>query len=86
MPFDAGQYPVRADDKPDLSADAGSILDEWEKFQFSEDLTADDVRYLRERCIPQIRMQKEYVGDAEELSFDVEMCPEDVVLLHIYRE
>lgn len=119
VPFERGQYPVKADDKPDLSvlnfegqppevlhfrltgiadqgyyiikrrilsADAGSILDEWEKFQFSEDLTADDVRYLRERCIPQIRMQKQYVGDAEELSFDVEMRPEDVVLLHIYRE
>jgi hypothetical protein len=31
-------------------------------------------------------MRKQYVGDAEELSFDVEMRPEDVVLLHIYRE
>ena len=51
-----------------------------------QDLTADDVRYLRERCIPQIRMQKLYVGDNEELSFEVEMRPEDVVLLHIYRE
>ena len=69
-----------------LSSESGSILDEWENFQFSEDLTADDVRYLRERCIPQIRMQKLYVGDNEELSFEVEMRPEDVVLLHIYRE
>lgn len=119
VPFDAGQYPVKANDKPDLSvlhfegdpsevlrfrltgiaeqgyyivkrrilsADSGSILDEWENFQFSEDLTADDVRYLRERCIPQIRMQKYYVGDSEELAFEVEMRPEDVVLLHIYRE
>ena len=32
------------------------------------------------------RMQKLYVGDNEELSFEVEMRPEDVVLLHIYRE
>ena len=119
VPFGAGQYPVKADDKPDLSvlrfeghpsevlrfrltgiadqgyyivkrrilsSSSGSILDEWENFQFSEDLTADDVRYLRERCIPQIRMQKQYVGMEEELSFDVEMRPEDVVLLHIYRE
>ena len=119
VPFDAGQYPVKADDRPDLSvlhfdgqpsevllfrltgiaeqgyyivkrrilsSESGSILDEWENFQFSEDLTADDVRYLRERCIPQIRMQKLYVGDNEELSFEVEMRPEDVVLLHIYRE
>ena len=119
VPFGAGQYPVKADDKPDLSvlrfeghpsevlrfrltgitdqgyyivkrrilsSSSGSILDEWENFQFSEDLTADDVRYLRERCIPQIRMQKQYVGIDEELSFDVEMRPEDVVLLHIYRE
>ncbi|MBQ8054503.1 MAG: helix-turn-helix domain-containing protein [Lachnospiraceae bacterium] len=119
VPFDAGQYPVKADDRPDLSvlrleghpsqvlrfrftgiADqgyyivkrrilssaSGSILDEWENFQFSEDLTADDVRYLRERCIPQIRLQKHYVGIEEELAFDVEMRPEEVVLLHIYRE
>ena len=119
VPFDAGQYPVKTDDKPDmsvlhlegepsevlrfrltgiadqgyyvvkrriLSSSSGSILDEWENFQFSEDLTSDDVRYLRERCIPQIRMQKQYVGIEEELSFDVEMRPEDVVLLHIYRE
>lgn len=119
VPFDAGKYPVKADDKPDLavlrfdgspsevlffkltgikeqgnyivkrrslSSESGSILDEWEDFQFSEDLTADDVRYLRERCIPQIRMQKHYVGDSEELAFEVEMRPEDVVLLHIYRE
>ncbi|MCR5811148.1 MAG: helix-turn-helix domain-containing protein [Lachnospiraceae bacterium] len=119
IPFDSGKYPVRADDKPDLSAlhfdgepsevlrfrltgisdqgyyivkrrilssASGSILDEWENFQFSEDLTADDVRYLRERCIPKIQMQRQYVGASEELSFDVEMRPEDVVLLHIYKE
>ncbi len=69
-----------------LSSESGSILDEWANFQFSEDLTADDVRHLRDRCIPQIRMQKLFVGDSEELSFEVEMRPEDVVLLHIYRE
>ena len=119
MLFDAGQYPVKADDKPDLSvlrfeghpsevlrfrltgitaqgyyivkrrilsSSSGSILDEWENFQFSEDLTADDVRYLRERCIPRIQMQKQYVGTSEELSFEVDMRPEDLVLLHIYRE
>ncbi len=69
-----------------LSCESGSILDEWENFQFSEDLTQDDLRYLRERCIPQIRMQKQFVGVEEELSFEVEMHPEEVVLLHIYRE
>lgn len=68
-----------------LSASSGSILNEWENFQFAQDLTSDDIRYLRERCIPEIRMRKKYVSDARELSFDVEMKPEDVVLLHIFK-
>jgi hypothetical protein len=36
-----------------LSSESGSILDKWENFQFSEDLTANDVRCLREGCTPQ---------------------------------
>lgn len=69
-----------------ISASSGSILDEWANFQFSDELTADDIRYLKERCIPEIRMRREYVGEVEELSFEVEMRPEDVVLVHIYLE
>ena len=86
LPEEEGEFSLRLVKRRILSADGGSILDEWEKFQFSEYMAADDVRYLRERCIPQIRMHKQYVGDSEELSFEVEMRPEDVVLLHIYKE
>ncbi|RAP43536.1 MAG: hypothetical protein BZ136_09560, partial [Methanosphaera sp. rholeuAM74] len=69
-----------------LSSVSGSILDEWEKFEFSEQLTAGDVQYLKERCIPEIRLQRQYAGMEKELNFEVEMMPEDVVLLHICRE
>ena len=69
-----------------ISSKAGSILDEWENFQFSEDLTGDDVRYLREKCIPEIGMHRQYIGVEEELSFDVEMRPEDVVLIHVFKD
>ena len=79
---DPGYYCIK---KRTLSASSGSVLNEWEKFQFAEDLTADDIHYLRERCIPEINMSRKYVTQAQELSFVVEMKPEDVVLLHIYK-
>lgn len=77
-----GYYCIK---KRTLSAHSGSVLHEWENFQFAEDLTADDIRYLRERCIPEISMSKKFVTEAHELSFEVSMNPEDVVLLHIYK-
>jgi AraC-like DNA-binding protein/beta-xylosidase len=67
-----------------LSPASGSIADEWAKFQFAEDMTASDVRYLRERCIPEISMQRKYVSQSRELSFEVEMKAENIMLLHIY--
>jgi beta-xylosidase len=76
-----GSYYIK---KRTLSS-SGSILDEWGNFQFAEELSADDIRYLRERCIPEIRLSRQFVGQAQELSFNVKMRPEDVVLLHIYR-
>ena len=77
-----GNYYIK---KRTLSASSGSVLDEWGNFQFAEELAADDIRYLRERCIPEIRMSRQFVGQTQELSFSVRMRPEDVVLLHIFR-
>ena len=77
-----GNYYIK---KRTLSASSGSVLDEWGNFQFAEELAADDIRYLRETCIPEIRMSRQFVGQTQELSFSVRMRPEDVVLLHIFR-
>lgn len=61
----------------------GSILDEWEKFQYEEELSGKDVKYLKEACFPRMSMEKKKtVSD----TLEIRECLQahEVRLLHIY--
>ena len=72
--------------KRSLRIGTGNLLSEWERFGYSENMNADDIRYLQERCIPEISMERCIVGDADELTAEVYLTPQEIALLHIYRE
>lgn len=61
----------------------GSILDEWEKFQYEKELSGKDVKYLKEACFPRMSMEKKKtVSD----TLEIRECLQahEVRLLHIY--
>lgn len=61
----------------------GSILDEWEKLGFEEELSERDLSYLHDICIPHLFLEKQTVRQGE-LVFEAELQPHEIALIHIY--
>ena len=68
-----------------MSGKDGSILDEWEKFQFETHLERADVKYLQEICIPQLGMEKKRAKGGR-LHLHIQMEKHEFALYHIYME
>lgn len=71
--------------KKSVSQQDGSILDEWEKFQFETHLERADVKYLQEICIPQLGMEKRK-AEGGRLQLQFQLQKHEFVLYHIYKE
>lgn len=69
-----------------LSRRHGSILDEWGKFQYETRLSREDVKYLQAASFPDMGQEKQTIRrKSDVLQMEVEMEPQEVVLLHIFR-
>ena len=62
----------------------GSILPEWGRFRYDDQLEDSDVRYLRDTCFPRMSMERLAVRDGT-LTVRETLQPNEVSLLHIYR-
>ena len=45
-----------------------------------------DVKYLQSISVPRIEMERVHTGPQTELKFEISLQPQEVVLLHIYRQ
>ncbi len=68
-----------------LGRQSGSVLDEWEKFDFETRLNREDIKYLQASSMPRIEMERAAADDAGRLELKVRLEPQEVELIHIYR-
>ena len=78
-----GEYVIK---KRLLNAQSGSVLDEWKKLGFETRLNREDVKYLQSISVPRIEMERVHTGPQTELKFEISLQPQEVMLLHIYRQ
>lgn len=79
--FSNGIYTIK---KRSLNEQEGSLLAEWEKFQFDTELESSDVKYIRNACYPRISMEKKEI-EKNEIEINIDLKPQEVVLIHIFQ-
>ena len=68
-----------------LNRNHGSILDEWEKFQYESRLTRSDVKYLESISEPKMTLEKAYVDREGNLAnMHIELKPHELCLVKIF--
>lgn len=78
----ADRYVVK---KRTVSPKEGSLLCEWEKFDYDMSLNSQEVKYIRQICFPRLSMRKVKTKDGT-LSLRETIEPHEIVLIHIYEE
>ncbi|MBZ4670790.1 MAG: hypothetical protein JG769_1094 [Oscillospiraceae bacterium] len=68
-----------------INNSSGSILNEWSKFQYENELRNDEVKYLREICVPNLSMEKQ-IADNGVLRIKTRLQPHEISLIHIYDD
>lgn len=74
-----GEYYIK---KRMLNRKHGSILNEWEKFQYDTRMTQRDVKYLQGISFPTLSQTKQVVENSMEIKVSIE--PHEVSLIHIF--
>lgn len=70
-----------------LNADHGSILDAWADFGCSTELSRGDIKYLAAVSVPALSEEKRLLhAPGETLHLSVTMQPQELTLLHLYRQ
>ncbi|WP_029322386.1 GH39 family glycosyl hydrolase [Butyrivibrio sp. AE3004] len=68
-----------------LNRQHGSILDEWEKFQYETRLTRNDVKYLEAMSVPKLTLERaELEKPDNSISLKASLEPHEVCLIHIF--
>ena len=62
----------------------GSIQDEWKRFGYDERLAREDVKYLREICVPHLSMSRLKVRNGK-LSCRILLDEQEFQLIHIFQ-
>ena len=75
-----GEYYIK---KRMLNRKHGSILNEWEKFQYDTRMTQRDVKYLQGISFPTLSQTKQVVENSMEIKVSIE--PHEVSLIHIFK-
>ncbi|MCI9175736.1 MAG: helix-turn-helix domain-containing protein [Lachnospiraceae bacterium] len=75
-----GRYVIK---RRAVSPKEGSLLAEWRKFGYDNDLGSPEVKYIRQLCVPRLSMKKMEVAE-EELQIEETLSAHEIVLLHIY--
>ncbi|MEH7418311.1 helix-turn-helix domain-containing protein [Neobacillus drentensis] len=74
-----GKYRIK---EHKLNRDHGSILDEWMKFGAVHDLKADEVEYLRQICVPYMKVENEIVEN-NSIILNARLNPHEVKLFEL---
>ena len=77
-----GEYTVK---KRSLNKQSGSVLDEWGRLGYETKLNREDVKYLQAISVPRIEMERVATDTYRDLEIKVKLEPQEVVLLHIYK-
>ena len=77
-----GEYTVK---KRSLNKQSGSVLDEWGRLGYETKLNRADVKYLQAISVPRIEMERVATDTYRDLEIKVKLEPQEVVLLHIYK-
>ena len=75
----AGEYYVK---RRMLNRKNGSILNEWEKFQYDKRMTQRDVKYLQGISFPTLSQDRVHVENTLDIKVSIE--PHEVSLIHIF--
>lgn len=76
-----GEYTIK---KRTVNEKHGSILNEWEKLQYSKDLSSSDILYLKNLCVPKLSIETLNITENNMmLNFDLE--PNELSFIHIYK-
>ena len=70
--------------KKSINEQEGSLLAEWQKFQFDTELGRSDVKYIQNACYPRITMEKKEAQN-NRLEIQVDLKPQEIVILHIFQ-
>ena len=79
---DQEEYIVR---KQQINSECGSVLMEWKKMGMSDDLERSDVKYITEKCVPNLERYK-IKAEHGEIKIRCEMRDQEIVLYHVYKE
>lgn len=66
-----------------VSPKKGNLLGEWKNFGYSNELTENDVKYIRQGCYPRMHMSRVH-SDKGTLNIKSVLNPHEVTLIHIY--
>ena len=67
-----------------VSRHYGSVLDEWMRFDCEKKLTREDIKYLKDICVPHLSMSHVVVSN-HTLTQEIVLDEQEFRLLHIYR-
>ncbi|SEL22087.1 AraC-type DNA-binding protein [Butyrivibrio sp. ob235] len=68
-----------------LNRNHGSILDEWQKFQYETRLTRSDVKYLESISVPKLTLEKAELEDSDHsILVNARLEPHEVCMIHIF--
>lgn len=67
-----------------ISEEEGSILHEWNKFQFDTQLERSDIKYIQNACYPRIYMEKQEAV-SNHLTVHAKLHPHEIMLIHVYQ-
>ena len=77
-----GEYTIK---KRSLNKHSGSILDEWGRLGYETKLNREDVKYLQAISVPRIEMERMATDAYRNLEIRIDLEPQEVALLHIYK-
>jgi len=74
-----GRYEIR---RSSVNTEHGSIVDEWKKFSYTDELLFEDLEYFRHICVPCINLLYEYVENGK-LNISIRLLPHEINQLQI---
>ena len=67
-----------------VNENSGSIQDEWIRLGCEENLSRDEIRYIKQKSSPSL-YKKKYEVHGNDLEFDIQMEPQEIALIQIER-
>lgn len=67
-----------------VNRDHGSVMDEWKHLGYEPEMRGNDIEYLKNVCIPNIRMERR-VAEEGQIYLEDRMQAHEMLLLHIYK-